>query len=162
MLFNFRGVIRSYHGCTDFVNIHTSAKSLKEAIKNFKYQGKQILKLVDSAYVSLSGDIFINYNVLQEQVRIDGEETIYDNEVTGFEQKKDKYVFEDELLSREELLYKLYNSSFYDNSNHRIACKTKSDEIEHDGKTYIYDDEEGVYWLDGVRFADDYIVRKEA
>ena len=37
---------------------------------------------------------------------------------------------------------------------------TNSDTIEQDGKIYIYDEENGVYWLDGIPFSE-YILRKD-
>ena len=160
ILFKFDGIAQAYNLEID-CKFNTQANSLEAAVRNISYQAKKKMNLSDTVVVRLYGKMIIDYKVIQELVYIDDRKFDYELELDNLQQKKNKYVYENELLSREEVIFKMYNSVYYDNSKNRTQVRiTNSDTIEQDGRIYIYDEENGVYWLDGIPFSE-YILRKD-
>ena len=167
VLFKFEGAIyRFEHIATDKFCEHTRAPSKEKAISNFMSKAKSMLGYNNTAKVILDGYLTVYYRNTTEIYKVkDKTVTLIksDFEPNEFTVVNGKVKYEGQYMSLEQA--KLLASEpeevnwyiVYENGNREcITGKFKKymNTIDYNDEDYLYDDSEGVYWKNGIRYSD--------
>ena len=171
MKFKFNGSIYHFEHFKCKVEFYTEAKYKEQAISNFKSQAKRHIGLIQNTKVDLIGDIEIFYYDCSEIYYINRDKvklkksTFTGKEFHIIENNKPQYKvnYNGDHISLEEAKY-LYTKPkkpewyvVYENGDRRKITEQIHQYgkcITYDGNDYYYDNDEQVYWKDGIRFSD--------
>ena len=161
----------------------TKAKSAKQAISNVNFAAKRKCNLVVDTHLYLYGTLtcegFLKYNVDQNKLQIPFNEDIdkYTHELSTGALKLNKtanlpyYVnlfefFGKDDFSREQFVWKLdqlksskpFVKKVSKDGSKQLALdnfnRSGLDSLEDDETFWIWDEEEGVYWKNGIKFGE--------
>lgn len=152
--FTFNGYLEYDNGRKERLNETTVAVTTKQALNNIKtrvLEGRyflyNLIRFTGEVYVKgqSSFTLYIKRDAVVE-FPLENEVNRYKKENKSdlhYEQIVDKLLFEEE--------QRCFKVSVNNNNRGKLDC------IIVNGREYIYDKEDGVYWLDGVRYSE-YVV----
>lgn len=161
----------------------TKAKSAKQAVSNINFAAKKSCNLVVDTHLFLYGTLtcesFLKYKVEKNKLQIPYNEDIdtytyelstgalklnktanlpyYANLFEFFDKNdfsREQFVWKLEQLKSSKPLIKKVSKEQFQQLNINNFNRSGSDTLEDDETFWVWDDEEGVYWKNGIKFGD--------